>query len=76
MVKATCSFDDRPASFKIEKTDGSIGAYKITTAEQEGSSYLTVFYDGLSPLGILGLIGDPTQAFLFFKYNEDVVATV
>ena len=78
VVIASGAFNAPRSLFKIETTDGSLGAYRITTAEQEGSSYLTLFRDRLSRLTMLGLTDDPSEALLiiFAKYNKDVVATM
>lgn len=79
VVEASGASDVPPTSFKIDKAPGLVNTYRITTAEaeQQGSSYLSVYCDPASWLKMLAPTDNPSQALLvyFSKTNRDVVAT-
>ncbi|KAJ8433099.1 hypothetical protein Cgig2_020595 [Carnegiea gigantea] len=70
VIIAAGAFSVPRSSFRIEKTEGSLNAYKI--------AYLTVFRDLLSGLKLVGLTDDSTQGllFVFYKNTKDVAASI
>ena len=83
VIIASGTFSDPRSSFRIEKTEGSLNAYKIayspppTTSSQQ-QRYLTVFRDLLSGLKLAGLTDDSARVvlFVFFKNKKDVAASI
>ncbi|KAJ8435366.1 hypothetical protein Cgig2_024353 [Carnegiea gigantea] len=68
--------------FKIEEAPGLVNTYRIATAssaaEQEGSSYSSVYCDPASWLKMLAITTNSSEALLvyFSKYNRDVVTSI
>ncbi|KAJ8435369.1 hypothetical protein Cgig2_024356 [Carnegiea gigantea] len=81
VIIAAGAFSVPRSSFRIEKTEGSLNAYKIaysppTTTSSQQQRYLTVFRDLLSGLKLVGLTDDSTQGllFVFYKNKKDKMA--
>ncbi|KAJ8435365.1 hypothetical protein Cgig2_024352 [Carnegiea gigantea] len=77
VIIASGNSSDARTTFRIEKTQGPLNAYKIvyplpTTPTRR--SYLTVFRDRLSRLKLVGLTDNSARAvvFVFYKKKKDV----
>ncbi|KAJ8433101.1 hypothetical protein Cgig2_020597 [Carnegiea gigantea] len=78
LVIASASPSDTRTTFRIQKIEGYLNAYKIVYPFPRGQGYLSLFHDLFSGLTFVRVAMDSTEAspFIFSKNKKDVVASM